>query len=80
VNIAPYIAVLRNTEHRNFEQAVIASVDALDALVIYLADFIDEVEDEEQRVALGKQRDHCVALRDDLKEWGLGIPNHSVSK
>jgi hypothetical protein len=69
-----------------FEKCIVRSVDALDSLVTFLDDFLIDAHlgqidlDAQTLKNLRSQKAVCISLRDSLREWGLGIPHHEVTK
>ena len=72
-------------DYDSFEKCVVRSIDALDALVDHLDDFIFEARNGIMEMSadgikeLKSQRAVCVSLRDTLRDWGTGIPDHQVA-
>jgi hypothetical protein len=69
-------------DYDSFEKSVVRSIDALDSLVGFLDDFIlDNVEGEPELVKnLRSQKAVCISLRDSLRDWELGLPDHEVKR
>ena len=68
-------------DYNSFAKCVVRSIDALDQLAEYLDDYITDADAGSLALEpalvenLRSQKAACIALRDTLREWGLGIPH-----